>query len=622
MPMTSTTAPNPLADPFAAFTQSFTPKRAISYLRVSTKEQAERGGREEGFSLPAQRDANKKKAQSLGAMVIKEFVERGVTATSTRRPALQEMLRYLEEEGESIDYIIVHKVDRLARNRYDDATLNQRFNELNIRLVSTTENIDQTPGGILLHGIMSSIAEFYSKNLANEVVKGMSEKVKNGGSVGRAPIGYLNTRTIENGREARTVTVDEQRAPLVTWAFKTYASGDWSISTLQAELAQRGLTTVPTPKFAEKPIEHRHVHSMLTNPFYTGVTVFRGAEYPGDHEPLVDRETFQTVQTILKSKINGERTIEHDHYLKSTLFCGQCGYRMIVQNVTNRHGETYTYYSCGGRHSKRTDCKLRSIQVEHAEDLIQDLYDRMALQPDFRRDLEAILRRALKELRRDTDEEREQLESTKQGIERRQRKLLEAHYNDAIPIDMLRTEQASLNSELANVTRRIDALVADLTEADHLISIALEIAERCASVNSRAPDHIRRILNQLLFEKLLVVTNDDGTHHIEAVTNAPFDIIFSASTRALVAEVREALATIPETSKEPVETDELSLDVLPHAAFTRAKGSSKSIMVEVRGFEPLTFCMPCRRATNCAIPPYSLVRRVRKSFPAAATHIA
>ena len=76
-----------------------------------------------------------------------------------------------------------------------------------------------------------------------------------------------------------------------------------------------------------------------------------------------------------------------------------------------------------------------------------------------------------------------------------------------------------------------------------------------------------------------MVTNDDGTHHIETVTKAPFDIIFSANTRTLVAEVRRALTNSPETSKEPVETDELSLDVLPDTAFTRAKGSSKSIMV-------------------------------------------
>lgn len=222
-PGSATTAPPAAADPFAAFTESFAPKRAVSYLRVSTREQAEHGGREEGFSIPAQRDANKKKATSMGAMVVKEFVERGVSGTSTNRPALQAMLRYLEEEAEHIDYVIVHKLDRLARNRADEVTLSTRFNELGLRLVSTSENIDQTPGGMLLQGIMSSIAEFYSRNLANEVLKGMNEKVRAGGTVSRAPIGYLNTRVIENGQESRTVTLDPERAPLVKWAFETYA---------------------------------------------------------------------------------------------------------------------------------------------------------------------------------------------------------------------------------------------------------------------------------------------------------------------------------------------------------------------------------------------------------------
>ena len=83
-----------------------------------------------------------------------------------------------------------------------------------------TENIDETPSGLLLHGIMSSIAEFYSRNLANEVIKGMDQKAKTGGTVGNAPIGYLHVRTIENGREMRTVDVDPERAPLVRWAFR------------------------------------------------------------------------------------------------------------------------------------------------------------------------------------------------------------------------------------------------------------------------------------------------------------------------------------------------------------------------------------------------------------------
>ncbi|WP_257203348.1 recombinase family protein [Corynebacterium cystitidis] len=207
------------ANPMAAFTEGLTPKRAVIYLRVSTSEQATKGGQAEGFSIPAQRAANKKKAQSMGAMVVKEFVERGVSGTSTNRPALKDMMRYLSEERDRIDYVIVHKLDRLARNRADDVAITNKFKEYGVRLVSTSENIDQSPGGMLMHGIMSSIAEFYSNNLANEVLKCMSQKAKDGGTPGKAPIGYTNVRHYSNGVETRTVELDPERAPLVQWGF-------------------------------------------------------------------------------------------------------------------------------------------------------------------------------------------------------------------------------------------------------------------------------------------------------------------------------------------------------------------------------------------------------------------
>ena len=137
----------------------------------------------------------------MGALVVKEFADRGESARSANRPELQKMLAYLKEDG-GIDYVIVHKLDRLARNRADDVEINRAFEDAGVRLVSTSENIDQTPGGMLLHGIMSSIAEFYSRNLANEVIKGMGEKARNGGTLGKAPLGYVNvTGRDEHGRE-------------------------------------------------------------------------------------------------------------------------------------------------------------------------------------------------------------------------------------------------------------------------------------------------------------------------------------------------------------------------------------------------------------------------------------
>lgn len=173
---------------------------AVSYVRVSTTAQAQRARARDGFSIPAQREANKRHAHSLGALVVAEFIERGASARSSARPELQRMLTYVAEH--KVDYVIVHKLDRLARSRADDVALTEQIRSAGARLVSTTEAISDTPDGRLLHGIMAAIAEFYSHNLSLEVTKGMRQKVTQGGTPGRAPLGYRNVRIRDDhGRE-------------------------------------------------------------------------------------------------------------------------------------------------------------------------------------------------------------------------------------------------------------------------------------------------------------------------------------------------------------------------------------------------------------------------------------
>ena len=196
---------------------------ALIYLRVSTREQAEKGGDTEGYSIPAQREACRRKATALGAEEIVEFVDAGESAKTTERPALAKMLERVKAGG--VTYVIVHKVDRLARNRADDVTIGLALKAAGVQLVSVSENIDETPSGRLLHGIMASIAEFYSANLSTEILKGSVEKAKAGGTPFKAPIGYLNVRKWDDGRESRTVELDPDRAPLVAWAFEVYATG-------------------------------------------------------------------------------------------------------------------------------------------------------------------------------------------------------------------------------------------------------------------------------------------------------------------------------------------------------------------------------------------------------------
>ena len=144
------------------------------------------------------------------------------------------MLEFIERE--SVQFLIVHKVDRLARNRLDDVMISVALEEAGVTLVSCSEAIDKTPAGKLTHGLMALIAEWYSSNLSHEVKTKSLEKVRAGGTVSKAPVGYLNVRRRVNGQEIRTVELDAERAPLVKWAFDQYGSGAWTLLRLTAAL--------------------------------------------------------------------------------------------------------------------------------------------------------------------------------------------------------------------------------------------------------------------------------------------------------------------------------------------------------------------------------------------------
>ena len=501
-----------IANPAEGLGALFTPKTALSYLRVSRPDQARRGGGDdEGFSIPAQREANKRKAASMGAIVIKEFVDRGTSAKTTDRKDLQAMLDYIRDYNGKIDYVIVHKVDRLARNREDDTDIMRVLRQHGTRLVSTTESIDETPSGMLLHGIMSSIAEFYSRNLATEVLKGMTQKAQNGGTVSKAPVGYINMRKIdEQGREYRTVELDKERAPLIKLAFELYATGEWTVNDLAEHLALHGLTTRGTPKVPSKPMDKSALNGILINPYYKGLTKFREQYLPGKHEPLTDSETWQRVQDVLASHVCGERTRQHPHFLKSTVYCGNCGERLLIQYAKSGSGVRYPYFSCAGRHGRRNDCKQKSVLIEEVERQVERLYSDVAFTPDFREQLEGWLQTEIQKTADEFSAKRQELEREKDKHERKQRKLLEAHYADAIPLNLFKEEQEKLADAIVAIDRQLDLHDTHFGEIKSKLSKALEIMEDCGEAYRVAPEPIKRVYNQALFEKIFVCAKDGG----------------------------------------------------------------------------------------------------------------
>lgn len=150
---------------------------------------------------------------------------------------------------------------------------------------------------MLLQGIMSSIAEFYSRNLATETRKGIAQKVKNGGTPEMVSFGYLNVRACTpEDCEIRSVTVDPDQDNHVRWMYEACVSSEWAMTQIREALNAQGVTSVPRPKRPARPIATSHVETILSNRHYLDEVTFDGAWRPGRHEPLVAAGLWEQVR--------------------------------------------------------------------------------------------------------------------------------------------------------------------------------------------------------------------------------------------------------------------------------------------------------------------------------------
>jgi DNA-directed RNA polymerase specialized sigma24 family protein len=323
------------------------------------------------------------------------------------------------------------------------------------------------------------------------------------------------------GRRDSRVEIDTERAPLIKLAFEEYSTGNWSLNSLSEHLTDLGLATPATPKLPSNPINKRMLHAILNNPYYKGIVTYNGVQYPGKHTPIIDEETWDQVQEILQSHINGERTRIHEHYLKSTVYCGKCGVRLIIHNAKSRSGDRYPYFVCAAKHNKRNDCKQRSMLIDEVAEQIEALYERISFSPEFRNLLQQWLTAQIDKLTETSQAEISRLRQQKEKLERGQRKLLQAHYADAIPLDLLKEEQERIGRSLKSIASQIEAYQAEYTELTQNLGYAFELIDDCGRVYRLADDYARRCLNQALFKKIRV--HEDLTLDVDY--DEPFDMI-------------------------------------------------------------------------------------------------
>ena len=339
------------------------------------------------------------------------------------------------------------------------------------------------------------------------------------------------------------------------------------------------LEYVPCPKTPAKPLVKSNLQRLLSHPYYMGIVRYRDVLYPGKHEPLVSPETWQKVQEILAShNLAGEMQREHLHYLKGSVYCGACGSRLVVSHAKNRHGTVYPYFICIGRQQKRTPCLQQAIRIDQTEDAVAAVYASIRLTPEQADQVRNFVLDEILRHRADADHERERHNWRLKALRDERKKLLDAHYADAIPLELLKTEQARITAEITNSETRLQAVDNDYNAAEANLTKALSLVQDCEAAYLDAPDKLRRQFNQAIFKRLLI----DDNYNVTGELAEPFETLLSEEVRQAAARRADADLTtaVDDVFRERDERDdnrELALAGRPQARTPRRQCTPRRV---------------------------------------------
>ena len=300
--------------------------------------------------------------------MIGEYIDRALTGTKDSRPDFQRMIA--DAANEQFEMVIVWKLDRFARNRYDSAVYKAKLKKHGVRVVSVMERITDSPEGIILEGLLESMAEYYSANLSENTKRGKRETALKGyWNGGHPPFGYR--------LQDRKLVADEKTAPTVRYIFEQYAAGV-SKQDLIAELEKKGVLT-----YYGRPLTLASFNSVLRNQAYIGKSTYKGEVVEGLSEPLIDEKTFWKVQEQIKarSRAPAARKAKVDYLLSGKAFCGICGQPMVGIGGTSRSKHVYHYYRCSHR-KHPYDCRKKNERKDTVEQFVVEQTLRFVLTPE------------------------------------------------------------------------------------------------------------------------------------------------------------------------------------------------------------------------------------------------
>ena len=324
-------------------------KTAVIYARYSSERQTEQ-------SIEGQIRECTEYAKRHDILIEDTYIDRAMTGTNDNRSAFQKMLKDCSKQA--WDIVLVYKLDRFSRNKYEMAMHRRTLRDNDIKLISAKENIPDSPEGIIIESQLEGMAEYYSAELSQKVRRGMREsRIKGHYTGGGLPYGYkiVNKKPV----------VDEFKAKVVIRIFKEYLENKYAREIVD------GLTNDGIFHKDNKPFAIGVIHKMLRNEKYSGICHYDGETFENYYPRIVPQALYDLVQRKIQDNHYGKRSDEK-YLLKNKITCGLCGKPIASESGTAKNGSTKRYYKCMGRKHLR-NCKKTILRKELLEDLVIDI---------------------------------------------------------------------------------------------------------------------------------------------------------------------------------------------------------------------------------------------------------
>lgn len=371
--------------------------KVILYARVSSEQQAQ-----QDLSISAQLKSLRKYALDQGWEIVHEFVDSAESARTANRPAFQQMISLAKSAKRTFETILVWKLSRFARNREDSIIYKSLLRKHGVAVVSINEQIDESPAGQLLEGLIEVIDEFYSANLSSDTVRGLRENIsrgfRNGGTM---PIGYRAESILDGSNHRTKIVPDPVFAPIIQRIFQMYLSG-LGFKGIVNILNSEGVRTNKSKRWSTS-----HISFILKSETYIGHVVWdkrkkgrywrgngsteEGRRFENVHEPIIEKSVFQRVQSILAERHMSRahpRRVSSKYMLSGLVICGQCG---VPLTGAAAKSSKYFYYACMNRRKRGNEaCHAKLIRKEKLEKFVVDRLQDSILTPTNIKELISI----------------------------------------------------------------------------------------------------------------------------------------------------------------------------------------------------------------------------------------